>query len=73
MVESTAIADVLCCLCCLLLLLSGALLAAMKSRMLEFCMHEKGVYVVQCAANLTNNSELVEMAQVGEVGGITHG
>jgi hypothetical protein len=41
------------------------LLSALLARALEFCMHDKGVYVAQCAANLASNSELVEMAKVG--------
>lgn len=34
------------------------------ARMLEYCLHEKGVYVAQCAANLANNTELVALARV---------
>jgi hypothetical protein len=33
-------------------------------RALEFCLHDKGVYVTQAAANVASNSELVEMAKV---------
>jgi hypothetical protein len=32
--------------------------------MLQFCMHDKGVYVAQCAAAVASTAELVEMAQV---------
>lgn len=34
-------------------------------------MHDKGVYVAQCAANLASNAELVEMAKVGGVAKLT--
>jgi hypothetical protein len=43
---------------------AGCLLSALLARALEFCMHDKGVYVTQCAANVASNSELVEMAKV---------
>lgn len=43
---------------------TGSMLAALNSRMLQFCMHDKGVYVVQAAAAVASNAELVEMAQV---------
>ncbi|WIA17138.1 hypothetical protein OEZ85_014030 [Tetradesmus obliquus] len=41
----------------------ACLLSALLARSLEFCMHDKGVYVAQCAANLASNAELVEMAK----------
>lgn len=50
------------------LLAAGSMLAALNSRMLQYCMHDKGVYVAQTAANCASNAELVEMAQVGHRG-----
>jgi hypothetical protein len=50
--------------------LAGCVLSALLARALEFCLHDKGVYVAQCAANLANNSELVEMAKVGPKGSV---
>lgn len=32
--------------------------------MLQFCLHDKGVYVTQAAAACASNSELVDMARV---------
>ncbi|KAF8065877.1 TPK1 [Scenedesmus sp. PABB004] len=41
----------------------AALLEALRGRVLEYCLHEKGVYVVQCACALASNAELVELGQ----------
>lgn len=45
------------------------MLAALNARMLQFCLHDKGVYVVQAAAAIASNSELVAMARVRKGGG----
>jgi hypothetical protein len=49
---------------------AAAIVAAMCQRMLEFCLHEKGVYVVQCAAGLCANRELVALANVSALDSI---
>jgi hypothetical protein len=41
----------------------AALLRAMLPHMLEYCQHEKGVYVVQCATHHCANSELLVITQ----------
>lgn len=43
---------------------AGSMLSALCSRMLEFCWHDKGVYVLQTATTLASTAELVELAQV---------
>jgi hypothetical protein len=48
---------------------AGAMMAALNASALQFCLHDKGVYVAQTAAVACSNRELVAFANVGRCAG----